>query len=95
MTVLTPGKPVRSRVPELLVENRLKPGSYRFELVVTDSDGLESAPALLDVTVFDPRTVPTPTPGPVIRPNILTRPAVLTNPTVAINPTVIRPIRRP
>ncbi len=38
-------------------------GRYRFELVVTDTAGLESDPALLDVTVFEPAR-----PNPRLRP---------------------------
>ena len=34
-------KPLRSRTPEVVVENPLKPGRYRFSLVVVDdSDGI-------------------------------------------------------
>ncbi len=42
MPVLALGTPVTVADPVLLVENRLKPGRYRFELVVTDTAGLES-----------------------------------------------------
>lgn len=96
MAVLAPGRPVTVEVPDLLVENRLAPGRYRFELVVADTAGLESAPALLVVTVFEPAPVPTPTPtpGPVIRPEILDRVDRVDRVTVT-NPTVLTPLRRP
>lgn len=79
MPELSPGKPVTSKIPELLVENKLEAGRYRFELVVVDDSGLESAPAELVVSVQaagrtketlvikpDPsvRLSPTPTPTP-------------------------------
>ena len=51
MPVLAPGEPLRRREPELLVENRLAPGRWLFELVVVDASGRESAPARLAVEV--------------------------------------------
>lgn len=88
MPVLAPDKPVTVGDPVLLVENRLKPGRYRFQLVVTDTAGLESAPAELVVTVFEPAPTPTPT-RPVLRPEIRERV------TRGTDPTILRPIRRP
>lgn len=78
MPVLTPGKPVEQAKPELLVQNKLKPGRYRFQLVVTDTAGLESSPAELVVSVFEPSPAPTPTPTrrpkrPMPRPDVLER----------------------
>jgi hypothetical protein len=76
MPVLTPGQPVVQGEPVLLVENKLKPGRYRFQLVVADDSGLESDPAEMVVTVREraPDPTPTPTPtGPVIRPDVLER----------------------
>lgn len=94
MAVLALGTPVTVEDPVLVVENRLKPGRNRFELVVTDTAGLESDPALIDVTVFEPAPAPTPTPtpGPVIRPEILDRATVVTRPTV-LRPTILRTLR--
>lgn len=96
MPVLTPGQPVTQDEPLLLVENKLKPGSYRFQLVVADDSGLESDPAEMVVTVLEPvAPPPTPTPtGPgrvVLRPDILTDRLTVTRP---FNPRILRP-RRP
>ena len=46
-------KPVRSKVPEVVVENPLKPGRYRFSLVVVDTSDNESEPFELTVTVVE------------------------------------------
>lgn len=51
MATFEPGRIVRSRKPHVTVENSLEPGVWRFELVVVDDDGIESAPAKLAVTV--------------------------------------------
>lgn len=51
MAVLRQNVPVSSSRPELLVENRLKAGTYRFQLVVVDDSGNESRPALLALRV--------------------------------------------
>jgi hypothetical protein len=94
MPVLTPGQPVTQDEPLLLVENKLKPGRYLFQLVVADDSGLESDPAQMMVTVLEPVTPPTPTPtGPgrvVLRPDILTDRLRVTRP---INPRILRPLR--
>jgi len=60
MPVLTPGQPFASASPALLVENRLAPGSYRFELVVVDDSDNASVPAQLLVTVLNPPPPPPP-----------------------------------
>ena len=88
MPVLVPRKPVTIREPQLLVENKLPPGRYRFELVVIDDAKNESDPAQLVVTVQERPTRPT---GPVIRPEVLenidrVRP---------LRPDISRIIRRP
>ena len=57
MTTLTPGKTVRSRDPELLVENALAAGSWRFQLVVVDEEKNESEPVELIVQVAPLRPV--------------------------------------
>lgn len=96
MPVLAPGKPVTVKDPVLQVENAFKPGRYRFELVVTDTAGLESAPAELIVSVSLPAPDPAPEPTPrrpVLRPDVIER---VTRPVVRpIDTTPIRPIRRP
>ena len=79
--------------PELLVENQLAEGSYRFQLVAIDDSGNESGPAELVVTVRAP-TRPT-----TINPNVFTtvRPTVLATPvsrTIQLGK-IIDPIRRP
>lgn len=96
MPALSPGKPVTVREPVLLVENEFKPGRYRFELVVTDTAGLESAPAEIVVSVFLPAPDPAPEPTPrrpVLRPDLVER---VVRPVVRpADPTILRPIRRP
>lgn len=96
MPVLTPGQPVKLDQPMLLVENRLQPGRYRFQLVVTDNAGNDSAPTELVVTVSQPAPTPTPPrPGPVLRPDVIgpvVRPGPIIQP---VDPRIIRPIRRP
>ena len=84
MPVLTPGKPMTLREPQLLVENKLRPGRYRFRLVVVDDGGLESDPAEMIVSVED---VVRPIEPPIIRGDILDR--------VRLQPDVIRVLRRP
>lgn len=64
MALLKPGVPVTQDTPHLLVENKLSPGRYRFQLVAIDSAGLESAPAQIVVQVNE-AVKPT---GPVIGP---------------------------
>lgn len=64
MPVLTPGKPVTVKEPHFLVENKLRPGRYRFQLIVFDDGGLESDPAEIIVSVHDRVRDPT---RPVIR----------------------------
>jgi hypothetical protein len=87
MATLTPGQPLTVREPELLVENRLAAGRYRFQLVVIDDGGLESDPAELVVTVQPVR--PVRPRDPITRPDILER---IERP---FNPEIIGRIRRP
>lgn len=93
MPVLTPGKPIEQAGPRLLIENRLKPGRYRFQLVVTDTAGLESAPAELVVTVNEPAPAPTPPIRDPIRPVL--RPDIVEPVIRPLNPRIVRPPRRP
>ena len=86
--------------PQLLVENKLKPGRYRFQLVVTDTAGLESDPAEMVVTVREPAPEPTPTPTPPSGPTrVVLRPDVLTERIERVvrplDPRIVRPLRRP
>ena len=85
MVQLATNQPFRSRVPQIAVENPLKPGSYRFSLVVVDEAKNESQPAEITVTVVD-RT------RPVLRPDILRDITTIDQPVVK---PVIRPIRPP
>jgi hypothetical protein len=94
MAVFVAGQIVASAVPSVSVDNALKPGSYRFQLVVVDDSGNASAPAMLGVTVRDPSPPPPPPPpGPVrIDPNIFRlQPIKVLNPTTPpIIPKIIR-----
>lgn len=90
MAVLALNQPVTQADPFLLVENKLAPGRYRFQLVAIDSAGLESAPADLIVTVNAPPPPPPPPPSgpfrPFLRPDLISR---------VIDSGILRPIRRP
>jgi hypothetical protein len=58
MTVLTPNQPAATADPLLTVEASqsapLPPGTHEVRLVVVDSDGNQSAPAVLSVTIQPP-----------------------------------------
>ena len=71
MVQFVPGKVVRSREPRVLVENQLDPGEYRFRLTIVGTDGAESEPADLLVTVRGRRPLG---PGPILRPDVIARP---------------------
>ena len=90
MPTLTPGQPLTVDTPELLVENRLRPGTHRFQLVVIDEAGLESRPAELEVTV-ERRGRPA---GP-FNPDLILRPDVLEQPDLRVLTDILRPPRRP
>lgn len=64
MVQFIPQEPHRSKVPQVLVENPLRPGRYRFSLVVVDDSRNVSEPAEITVTVVE-RT------RPVLDPTIL------------------------
>ena len=85
MVQLATNQPFGSRVPQITVENPLKPGSYRFSLVVIDEAKNESEPAEITVTVFQPTR-------PVLRPDILREITRLDEPVV--KPTVDPVINR-
>jgi len=55
MAVFEPGRPVITRDPKVIVDAGLKPGSYRFQLVVEDSAGRRSAPDEVVVIVQQPQ----------------------------------------
>jgi hypothetical protein len=88
MPVLVPLKPVTIREPQLLVENKLPPGRYRFQLVVIDDGRNESDPAQLVVTVRERPIRPI---GPVIRPEVVDR----IDRVGPVRPDITRIIRRP
>jgi len=44
-------EPIRSQRPVIVVDPGLAPGVHRFELVVTDSRGRRSAPAVVAVNI--------------------------------------------
>lgn len=50
MAVFTPNKPISTDTPTIEVEG-LQPGKHRFQLVVEDSAGLRSTPAIVVVAV--------------------------------------------
>lgn len=94
MPVLTPGQAFVTDQPQLLVENKLAPGVYRFQLVVLDEAQNASAVAELQVTIrpAPPQpTPPQPTPGPQPAP----RPTPIPRPTPPIGPIPPRPPIRP
>ena len=54
MAVFKPDQPIETEKPVVEVENKLEPGTYRFELIVIDDEGNKSAPALALVNVIKP-----------------------------------------
>jgi hypothetical protein len=91
MATLPPGQPVTVDQPVLLVENDLAAGQHRFQLVVVDDGGLESAPAELLVTV---RRLVRPR-DPIERPDIRDRIERVERVGRVVNPDIIGRIRRP
>ena len=99
MATLTPLQPFVTGEPNVLVENQLPPGSFRFQLVCVDEAGNESAPAELTVNVREETLIK----RDIFRPRILVREPIEREPigrtTVArpgISPglaTRIRPLR--
>jgi hypothetical protein len=82
MSVLVLNVPVETKIPTLLVENRLAVGPHLFRLVVVDDDGLASDPFDAVVQVVD---------GPVVNPPIVIPPVQPVNP---VGP-VIRSLEQP
>lgn len=94
MVMLAINQPHRTADPQIMVENKLDPGKYRFRLVVVDQAKNESAPADLVVTV-NPKVT-----GPIvddirIRPDLVLRPDVIRRPVAepVVNPAILRPGR--
>jgi hypothetical protein len=46
-----PNRPVETTVPRVVVDAGLRPGQYRFELVVVNTRGQRSEPAVVVITV--------------------------------------------
>lgn len=62
MLLFTPGQAVISDQPRVVVAPGLKPGRYRFQLVVCSSTGRRSAPSEWIITVHPAASPPEPTP---------------------------------
>jgi hypothetical protein len=82
MVELVPGKAHRSKVPQVAVDNPLKPGRYRFSLTVIDDSGNESQPAELTVSVVEQTR-------PDIGPIVAERQPIVADPRIRI----LRPLR--
>lgn len=50
-------QPVTTAEPRAVVDAGLPVGRHRFQLVVTDDSGNESAPDFVTVTVFQPQVI--------------------------------------
>ena len=68
MATFKADKPIITKEPFITVDNKFKPGTYRFRLIVLREDGVESQPMFQDVTilpegtrVLNPRTLILPT----------------------------------
>ncbi|HEU0013949.1 MAG TPA: hypothetical protein VFQ45_09715 [Longimicrobium sp.] len=89
MPALNPGQTVVTGTPDFLVD-ALPPGTHRFQLVVEDDSGNESAPVERVVTVF--AMAPQPQTTVPLQPQVLTvqpQPAVVSpTPRVTATPTV-------
>lgn len=55
MAVFELGKPIITKDPRVIADAGLKPGAYRFQLVVEDSAGHRSAPDEVVVIVQQPQ----------------------------------------
>ena len=54
MPAFEPGREFATKVPTITVDPGLRPGEHRFELVVIDDQGRQSAPDERVVTVLPP-----------------------------------------
>lgn len=55
MAEFVANKPVETKVPKVLVDAGLKPGRYRFQLVVVDDQGNSSKPSSIIVDIVERR----------------------------------------
>lgn len=58
MAVFEPNQPITTDEPVVVVDAILKPGRYRFRLVVINSAGQESLPSEQILTILEPQTQP-------------------------------------
>ena len=92
MATFTVDRPITTREPSIAVDAGLAVGEHRFQLVVVDSAGLRSAPALAVVSV-QRRTITQPGPivsGPILAQPVATQPAPTRPTTLTPTSTVIR-----
>jgi hypothetical protein len=85
MPVFTPQKAITTDIPTIEVAVGLKPGRYRFQLVVVDDEGNASAPSELDVEIVAPVVTP-----PVLDPPVVLRPPIDLSP-IPVRPPIFRP----
>lgn len=52
MAKFEPNKPIETREPVIEVDPGLRPGRYRFQLVVVDDEGNQSLPATVVVSIL-------------------------------------------
>jgi hypothetical protein len=55
MPTFRPNEPIVTQKPVVEVDPGLRPGTYRFQLVVEDDEGRRSAPDTHIVTILRPR----------------------------------------
>ena len=55
MAEFVPNKPVETKVPKVVVDAGLKPGRYRFDLVVVDEQGNSSKPSSIIMEIRERR----------------------------------------
>lgn len=58
MTVFEPNQPITTDEPLVVVDAGLRPGRYRFRLMVINSDGIESLPSEQIITILEPQNPP-------------------------------------
>ena len=54
MPIFKPGVSIETKEPTIVIENRLRPGRYRFQLVVVNRRGQTSEPATWELVVSGP-----------------------------------------
>jgi hypothetical protein len=94
MVLLAINQPHSTADPQIVVENKLEPGKYRFRLVVLDEAQNASVPADIIIQVM-PKIIDPIIPDIRIRPDRILRPDVITRPVVepVIDPGILRPGR--